>query len=70
MGSPNAKGAIMALSPGSKRLSRTQIEKGLMQNARFLYFFIPKTLLDEVRLNLEKGVWQISDYWFNDLAQA
>ena len=54
MGSPNAKGAIMALPPGSKRLSRARVENGLMQNARFLYFFIPKTLLDEVRLSLEK----------------
>ena len=54
MGSPNAKGAIMALPPGSKRLSRARVENGLMQNARFLYFFIPKTLLEEVRLSLEK----------------
>ena len=55
MGSPNAKGAIMALPPGSKRLSRARVENGLMQNARFLYkFFIPKTLLDEVELSVEK----------------
>ena len=44
----------MALPPGSKRLSRARVENGLMQNARFLYFFIPKTLLEEVRLSLEK----------------
>ena len=44
----------MALPPGSKRLSRARVEKDLMQNARFLYFFIPKNLLKEVRLSLEK----------------
>ena len=44
----------MALPPGSKRLSRARVENGLMQNARFLYFFIPKTLLDEVELSVEK----------------
>ena len=45
----------MALPPGSKRFSRARVEKGLMQNARFLYkFFIPKTLLDEVKFSLEK----------------